>query len=257
MTITKRLEGRIALVTGGGTGIGSAIAQLFAREGACVVVAGRRKAPLEDTVNAIVAEGGSAALFTADVAVWEQTREMVAFAVTTFGGLDTLVTSAGIVRRTEVVEETTEDEWDQLINTNLKGVFSTIKFALPIMISQKRGSIVTLSSIGAHYAATGYATYSASKGGVSALTRCIALQYASAGVRANCVCPGMVHTPMAYVDRPEPFDEMVDNIVRQHYPLQRVAVPDDVAKAALFLASDESSYITGHELFVNGGFTIK
>ena len=251
-----RLEGRVALITGGGTGMGRAIARLFAQEGAKVVVTGRRLQPLRETVEEIVSRGGTAAYFSGDVSKWNDAKDMVGFTVEQFGWVDTLVTCAGVIRRTEKVEETTEEQWHYQIDINLKGTFAMIKFVLPIMMERKFGVIITISSISAYYAAPGYATYCASKGGVSALTRCVALQYAPYGIRANAICPGMVHTPMSYVDRPN-FDEIVDDIVKRLYPIGRVAVPEDIASVALFLASDESSYITGQDIFVDGGFTIK
>lgn len=253
----ERLQGKVALITGGGTGMGEAIARLFAQEGAKVVVTGRREQPLRETVEDIVAQGGEAAYFSGDVSEWDDAKAMVDFTVKQFAWVDTLVTCAGVIRRTEQVEETIEEQWHYQIDINLKGTFAMIKFVLPIMMERRQGVILTISSISAYYAAPGYATYCASKGGVSALTRCIALQYASYGIRANAICPGMIHTPMAYVDRPQPFDEIVDDIVERLYPIKRVGLPKDIADAALFLASDESSYITGQDLFVDGGFTIK
>ena len=252
-----RLQERVALITGGGTGMGQAIAKLFALEGAKVVVTGRREEPLKETVQDIVAQGGQAAYFSGDVSRWNDAEAMVGFTVREFGQIDILATCAGVIRRTEKVEETTEEQWHYQIDTNLKGTFAMIRFVLPHMMERKQGEIIAISSTSAHLAAPGYATYCASKGGVSALIRCVALQYASYGVRANAICPGMVRTPMSYVDRPRPFDEIVDEVVQQNYPIKRVAVPEDIAKAALFLVSDDSSYITGQDLFVDGGFSIK
>jgi len=255
--VQLRLEERVALITGGGTGMGQAIAKVFAQEGAKVIVAGRREEPLKETVEDIRAQGGQANYLRSDVSQWDNAKAMVDFTVQKFGQVDILVTSAGIIRRTEKIEETTEEQWYSQIDINLKGTFAVIKFALPHMMKQKQGSIIAISSTSAYYAASGYGTYCASKGGVSALIRCVALQYASYGIRANALCPGMVHTPMAYVDRPRPFDEIVDDVVEKNYPIKRVGQPEDVAKAALFLASEDSSYITGQNLFVDGGFTIK
>ena len=245
------------MITGGSTGIGQAIAKLLAQEGATVIVTGRREEQLKETRESIAAQGGQADYFRGDVSQWGEAKAMVDFTVKKFGNIDILVTCAGVVRRTEKLEETTEEQWDYQIDINLKGTFAMIKFVLPSMLEQKRGVIIAISSTLGHYAAPGYGTYCASKGGVSALIRCVALQYAAYGIRANTICPGMVHTPMAYVDRPRPFDEIVNEIVERDYPIKQVGEPEDVAKTALFLASDDSSYMTGQDLFVDGGYTIK
>jgi len=255
--VLLRLNGKVALITGGGTGIGEAIADLFSQEGANVVVTGRRKQPLEAITEKILHQGGQATYYTGDVSNWDDAQAMVKHAAKHFGPIDVLVTCAGVIRRTEKVEEVTEEQWNELVDINLKGTFSIIHFTLPFMMERRLGNIITISSTLAHFAAAGYATYCATKGGVSALTKVIALQYAPYNIRANSICPGMVKTPMAYIDRPKPFDEIVDGIIEQQYPLKRVAMPKDIAKAALFLASEESSYITGHELVVDGGFSIK
>lgn len=251
-----RLKDRVAFITGGGTGIGAAIANLFAQEGARVVIAGRRSEPLEAVVRAIKDAGGHAAFTCGDVAKLDDAQAMIRFTVDQYGSIDTLVNNAGVIRRTEKVEETTEEQWDWLLDTNLRGVFHTIKFCLPFMMQSKNGAIVNIASINAFVAAPGYATYCATKGGVIAYTRAVALQYAQYGIRANAISPGMVHTPMAYVDRPN-FEEVVNDIVEKFYPLKRVGLPNDVAYAALYLASDEASWITGQNLVVDGGFSIK
>lgn len=252
-----RLQEKVALITGGGSGMGEAIAKLFAQEGASIVVTGRREEPLKQTVSDIIAQGGRATYLSGDVSRWEEAKAMIDFTIQNFGHLDVLVPCAGIVRRTEKIEETTEEQWSDQIDINLKGTFALIKFALPHMMEQRRGGIVAISSTMASLAAPGYATYAASKGGVSALIRVVAVQYASYGIRANAICPGMTHTPMAYVDRPRPFNEIVNDVLEQGYPIKRVGQPEDVAKAALFLATDESSYLTGQNIFVDGGFSIK
>ncbi len=253
----QRLKGQVALITGGGTGMGRSTALLFSKEGAGVLINGRHEDTLKQTVGEIRSAGGTASYHVGDVSKWSEVRALVDSALSEYGQIDLLVTSAGTIRRTEKVEETTEEQWDILIDVNLKGTFAAIRYVLPHMMEKKRGNIITISSTSAQLAAPGYATYCASKGGVSALTRCVALQYASYNIRANAICPGMTKTPMAYIDRPKPFDEIVDSVLEQSYPIKRVGLPEDVANAALFLASDESSYITGQELFVDGGFSIR
>lgn len=247
-----RLEGRIALVTGGGTGIGRATAERFAGEGASVMISGRRQPPLEETATAIVAAGGKAAFCTGDVAVEADARRMVDATVETFGGLDILVNNASVVRRGEDIRQTTTEEWDRDLDINLKGVFLTTKHALP-HLEKRKGCIVNLSSQLAFIAVPGYATYCATKGGVVAFTRAIAMDAAGSGVRANCVCPGLVDTAMARVDRPD-FDQRLAEFEKLH-PLGRIGQPEDIANAILFLASDEASWITGQALIVDGGFS--
>ena len=250
-----RMEGRVALVTGGGTGMGQATAKLLAREGAKVVVAGRREKPLAETVQAIEAQGGQAAFVTVDVSKWFMCKAMADFTIKRFGWVDTLVAAAGEIWLLEKVEETTEEQWNRIIDIDLKGVYAAIKYTLPSMIERKRGSIVAVSSTIAGVTAPGYASYSAAKGGVSALIRTIAVQYAEHGIRANAVCPGMVVTPMAWVDRTQPFEPEA-YVKKLGYPIKRPCLPEDVANAILFLASDEAGYITGQNLFVDGGMSI-
>ena len=249
-----RLQGRVALITGGGTGIGQATAKLFAREGARVVVAGRRRQPLEETVQAIRAQGGDATHFTGDVSSWDNDEDMVDFVVKEYGWVDTVVTAAAEIWRLEKVETTTEAQWDHLIDIDLKGTFGMLKYALPVMMQRKQGAIVALCSSIAFVTAPGYATYSAAKGGVHALMRTVAVQYAEHGIRANAVSPGMVVTPMALVDRTEPFDPQA-YVKKAGYPIKRPCYPEDIANAILFLASDEASYITGQNLLVDGGLS--
>ena len=254
--MNNALKNRVVLITGGGTGIGRATALRFAAEGAKIMVAGRRKEQLENTVELIKQSGGEADYFIADVSKWDDSKKMVEATVKKFGSLDTLVTCAGIVRRAEKIEETTEEQWDQQLNINLKGVYSTVHAGLPELIKSRHGVIISISSTAASFGIPGMATYSASKGGVSALIRSVALQYASDGIRANAISPGLINTEMAYIDRPEPHDKAISNII-EGYPIKRIGTPEDIANAALFLASDQSSWITGQDIFVDGGFSIK
>lgn len=252
----QRMTGRTTLVTGGGTGIGKAIAKLLAEHGSKIVIAGRRRRPLEDTVREIVDAGGDGSFFCADVSALDEVDKLIDFTLQKYGTVDTLVNAAGVIRRVEEVVETREEEWEWQVNINLKGIFHTTKACLPSMMKGKKGSIINIASICASTAIPGYATYSATKGGVVAYTRVIAVQYASHGIRANSISPGMVHTPMSYVDRPN-FDDSVESLIESSYPIKRLCLPEDIAYAALYLASDEASYVTGHDLVVDGGFTIR
>jgi len=247
-----RLRGRVALITGGGSGIGRATAERFAAEGAAVMVTGRREEALAGVVAAVKDAGGKAAYCQGDVSIEADVRRMVDSAVSTFGGLDIVVNNASVLRRGEDLRETTEAEWDRDLDVNLKGVFFVIKHALPHLESG-HGCIVNVASQLAFVAAPGYATYCASKGGVVSFTRAVAMDVAGKGVRANCVCPGLVDTKMARLERPD-FEERRDEYDQLH-PLGRIGQPDDIANAILFLASDEASWITGQALIVDGGFS--
>lgn len=251
-----RLAQRVALITGGGTGIGQAIAQLFAQEGARVVVTGRREAPLLETVRAIQDAGYEAVYIQGDVSSMDSVEAMVKFTIDTYGSIDTLVNSAGVVKRKEKVEEATLEDWDWQMNINLRSVFFTTKAALPYMMQQRKGIFVNIGSASSFKVSSGYATYCATKGGLKSYTKVIALQYAEYGIRANLVEPGGIHTPMSYVDRPD-YDETLDAAIKRHYPIQRVGKPIDIAYAALYLASDEASWVTGQSIVVDGGASLK
>ena len=248
----KRLSGKIALVTGGASGIGLATARVFLREGARVVIAGRD----ETKLAAAVQELGTSDCFSvrADVAVEADCVALVEKIQATWGGLDIVVNNAGIVRRDQPLAEVESEDWDHHLAANLKSVFLVCKYALRVM-KGKGGSIVNLGSQLAFVTAPNYPAYCAAKAGVVGLTRSIALDYASQGIRANCVCPGLTETPMAYFQR-ETIDGRNAELVKLH-PLGRIGRPEDIADAVLFFASAESAWITGQTLIVDGGYTLR
>lgn len=251
-----RLPDRVALITGGGSGIGAAAAILFAEEGAKIVVSGRREGPLKETVKTINDAGGEAAFITGDVTQLDDVERMVQFTVDTFGRVDILINSAGVIKRTEVIEDATPEDWAWQMDTNARSVFYTCKFALPQMMKQGYGAIVNIGSVSSLLASNGYATYCASKGAVRSYTRVVALQYAEHGIRANVVEPAGIQTPMAYMDRPN-YETGLDSAIKRNYPIARPGQAQDVAYAALFLASNESSWITGQSIIVDGGMSLK
>ena len=246
-----RLEGKVALISGGARGMGAAEARLFAAEGAKVVLgdvladAGRR-------VEAEIAETGGEALFVnLDVTSEHDWREAVEAATRRFGGLHILVNNAGIWNGGNVESES-GDDWDRVMGINGKGVFLGTKAAVPAMRESGGGSIVNISSVAGIIGSAGATSYNASKGAVRLLTKSTAVQYAAEGIRCNSVHPGPIVTQM--LDEVYPSDE-IRNQREAAIPLGRLGEMDDVARGVLFLASDEASYMTGSELVIDGGAT--
>ena len=248
-----RLEGKVAIVTGGAHGMGAEECRLFAREGAKVVIADIREEDARQ-VEAEIAEAGGEAMFVdlnvADEGAWESA---VAEAVSRFGKLDILVNNAGISGSGETDFRST-DAWDRLMNINARGVFLGIKHAVPEMQKAGGGSIVNISSISGFVGQEAvHPAYNASKGAVRILTKATAVQHAKDGIRVNSVHPGMMPPMLTSFQRGDTRRERLVNDV----PMQREGQPIEVANAVLFLASDEASYITGTELIVDGGFTAR
>jgi NAD(P)-dependent dehydrogenase (short-subunit alcohol dehydrogenase family) len=266
--VAGRLEGKIAIVAGAGStpgetlGNGRAAALLFAREGARVMLVDRDGASAEETRRLVEAEGASAAwTFEADVSRDDDCRRLAEACLAREGRIDVLHNNVGVGTLGGPVE-TSEADWDRVVDTNLKSVFLTCKHVLPAMERQGAGAIVNVSSIGAvrHSDAYPLAAYAASKGGVNSLTRAIAMQYAAKGVRANAIMPGLIETPMA-VDEPARRlgveRARFARIRAEAVPMRRMGEAWDVAYAALFLASDEAKYVTGVVLAVDGGLGCK
>ncbi|MBI2161799.1 MAG: SDR family oxidoreductase [Candidatus Rokubacteria bacterium] len=253
-----RLAGKRALITGGGTGIGRATAELFAREGAAVMVSGRRETELAETVRRVAAGGGRAGLVAGDVSSAVDAERMVRETVTALGGIDVLVNNAGIIVRNASVTSVSLEDWERMLRIDLTGVFLVSRFALLEMLKAGQGgSIVHVSSVAGILGDPKLAPYNAAKGGVNLLTKNMALDYAPHGIRVNAVCPGRIWTPMP-ISRLKPGDDPQEILARwgKNIPLGRVGTPEDVARAILFLASDESAWITGTWLVVDGGATI-
>ncbi len=249
-----RLDGKVALITGAGNGMGQVASVLFASEGARVVVADFSETGGAETVAAVEAAGGEAAFVKVDVANADQVEAMVAFAMQTFGSLDVLYNNAGIFPADDGgATETPEPTWDRVMEVNLKGVWLGCKYGIPAMLESGGGTIVNVASFVALMgAATAQIAYTASKGGVLAMTREIAVEYGRRNIRANSLCPGPVSTPMLEELMSDP-DRKARRIV--HIPMGRLGQAEELAKAALFLASDDSSFMTGAQLVVDGGIT--
>jgi NAD(P)-dependent dehydrogenase (short-subunit alcohol dehydrogenase family) len=249
-----RLPNKVALITGAGSGIGRESSLLFAKEGAAVVVVDVNEAGGQETVQMIQAEGGRAAYITADVAQAEDCERMVAFAEETFGKLNVLFNNAGIMHHADDNAMTTEESiWDLTMNINAKGVFFGCKFGIPALRRAGGGSIINTASFVARMgAATPQIAYTASKGAVLALTRELAIIHARENIRVNALCPGPLRTEllMSYLNTEEKKQRRL-----VHIPMGRFGEAKEIAQAALFLASDESSYITGTDFLVDGGIT--
>lgn len=254
MVETMKLKDKVAIVTGASKGIGKGVATVFAQEGAkVVVVAGGQKAA-QETVDEIVNSGGEAIFVKCDVADEENVKALVQETLDHFGRLDILVNNAGIGTYKSVLDATSE-EWDRCLAVNLKGVFLCSKYSIPHMQAVGKGAIINMSSVHAHATANGVAPYCASKGAITALTRNMAIDYGPT-IRVNSIAPGWVWTPLIEdlfngYDDPQGMRKQVED--RQ--VMKRIGTPEDVGYAAAFLASDESSFITGTQLFVDGGLT--
>lgn len=242
------LKGKSVLVTGGGTGIGRAIALLFAAEGASVVVAGRRSDPLQETVQEIRRTGGVATFARGDITRVDRVEMIVQSATYNFGGLDLLVNNAGIFVGGSVAD-INERRWDRVVSTNLKGAYLVSRQAIPAMRSRGGGSIVNIAAAAGLTGEQDAAAFAASKGGLIALTRSMALDLAADRIRVNAICPGTVESPMTR--SPEYGSRMEKALER--IPLGRPGRPEDVAHLALYLASDAAGWTTGSILTLDGG----
>jgi NAD(P)-dependent dehydrogenase (short-subunit alcohol dehydrogenase family) len=252
--MTGRMTGRVVLITGGGSGIGRAACQLFAREGATVVAVGPDEAALRDTVASIHGAGGAAEWRFGDVRRAEDARRAVDETVARHGRLDALCNNAGI-EFSAPIHETPEEKWDLVVDTNLKGVYQMSRHAIPVMVRQGRGVIVNTASQLAFVGAKSYGAYCASKGGVVNLTRAMALDLGRHGIRVNALCPGAVDTPLLrrlFESGTGPQGTLAD--LAEMHALGRVAEPVEIARAMLFLASDDASFMTGAALVADGGY---
>lgn len=257
--MADRLKGKVALITGGGSGIGKSISIIFAGEGAGIGVNVYRNVEGgEKTVENIKKKGGSAILLQGDVSNDREVKEMGSVILAEFGRLDILVNNSGIgaSNSPDRVTDILGEDWDRVIDVNLKGVMLTSKYAVPHMIKQGGGSIINISSIRGLLGNPNLASYCASKGGMVLLTKEMALDYAGHGIRVNCICPGFTDTVMfrTYLqkqDDPEESRRMFSEMA----PLDRIGTPEEIAWPALFFASESASFITGVTLPVDGGYT--
>jgi len=248
-----RLEGKVALITGGTSGIGSATAIRFAAEGAAVAITGRNPERGEQVVQEIVANGGEALFIRSDVRSAEDCRHAVDQTLERFGKIDVLFNNAGVFHP-KSIPDCTEEEWDETIESSLKGAFLMSKYVLPSMIERGSGSIIHTSSGWGILGGDKAAAYCAAKGGLIVMAKAMAIDHGRDGIRVNCVCPGDVLTPMLPDDaakRGMAWDDYAVGAAER--PLGRIGTVEDIANAVLYLASDESSFVTGESLVVDGG----
>lgn len=246
---------KVAFVTGASSGIGKAIAMRFAEEGFLTAVADIREDRGHETVESIKASGGNAAFVKTDVSRPEEVRHAIHFTTETFGGLDYAVNNAGTEGTPAETHLQTEDAWDKVIDSNLKGVWLCMKYQIPLMLENGGGSIVNMSSVAGVIGYEGIAPYTASKHGVLGLTKTAALEYAMRGIRVNAVCPGIIETEM--VERFVGGDPDAAASLTSREPIGRMGRPDEVAEAVLWLCSDKSSFVTGHSLMVDGAMVVR
>jgi NAD(P)-dependent dehydrogenase (short-subunit alcohol dehydrogenase family) len=251
-----RVDGKVALITGGTSGIGRATAIVFAREGASVAITGRDEDRGRQVVSGIADEGGEAIFVRADVRDAEDCERSVSRTVEAFGGVDVLFNNAGVYVANDILG-CDEDEWDLQVDTSLKGAYLMSRAALPHMIAKGSGAIINCSSGWGLVGGARGAAYCAAKGGLTNLTRAMALDHGPQGIRVNAICPGDTETPMEHEDARNQglsWEEYLANAVSGR-AIQRMAEPEEIAMAVLFLASDEAKYITGVALPVDGGGT--
>jgi NAD(P)-dependent dehydrogenase (short-subunit alcohol dehydrogenase family) len=245
------LKNKVAIVTGGTSGIGRETAVLFAEAGAKVVVAGRREAEGKEVVDQIRAAKGEAFFVKTDVSKAADVEALVHKTVEKYGRIDTAFNNAGVEGNWTPLVDMAEEDWDRVIDTNLKGVWLCLKYEIPQMLKNGGGTIVNMSSVAGLMGTPAAAHYGASKHGVNALTRTAALEHAQHKIRVNAVCPAVIETPMG--ERLFGAPEVRPHAVAMH-PIGRFGTPREVAEAVLWLASDKSSFMTGHYIVLDGGF---
>ncbi len=249
----KRLEGKVAIITGGNAGIGEAVAKRFALEGASVVVTGRRQQELDRVVKIVRQSNGKALAVAGSVTDERHAQDVVRKAIDSFGRVDVLVNNAGIGDFGKRLHEIDDGTWNTIFDINLTGVFRMTRAIVPQMLKQGCGSVVNISSVASLVGIPGLSAYSASKGGLDALTRAVAIDYAKEGIRCNVVNPALIDTPMAAPLMANP--EMLQSLLTQ-YAIRRAGTPEEVASMVLYLASDEARWVTGGTFTIDGGMTV-
>jgi NAD(P)-dependent dehydrogenase (short-subunit alcohol dehydrogenase family) len=253
-----KLRDKVAVVTGSGQGIGRAVALCFAREGASVIIAVRTLSKGEENAELIKKEGGRCKVLTADVSRAEDCKKMMEAAAENFGALDILVNNAGVgaMNSNDNPVELTEEDWNNVLNINLKAAYLAVKYAVPLMRKRGGGAIINISSMDALIGIPGLTAYTASKGGMNSLTKTWCAEYALENIRVNTICPGCIATPMLlnfFKNNPEQDRSALENM----HLTRRFGEPEEIAMLAVFLASDEASFVTGVLLVADGGYTAR
>jgi NAD(P)-dependent dehydrogenase (short-subunit alcohol dehydrogenase family) len=250
-----KLAHKVAVITGAGSGMGKAAALLFAAEGAAVAAADINRDAALATANEITANGGRAIGLGVDVSQSAAVKGMFEQAVTEFGGLDIAYNNAGVIERHELLHEIDDEEFEHVIEVNLRGVFYGIKHAVPHMLKRGGGAIINTASVGGLKVFTGRPAYTASKAAVVAITQVAGMQYGRQNIRVNCICPGIIYTGMSRdMHRQIYGKELSPNIKGRISAMGRIGMPEDVAKLALFLASDDAAFVNAAPFTVDGGF---
>ena len=250
----KRLDGKVAIITGGSSGIGLATASLFIEEGASVVIVSRNAKRAEKTLKKISPEKNSVIFVNADIRFADNCNRIVGEAIAAFGKINILFNNAGVIYIDKTVVDTSEEEWRETLDVNLKGTYLMSRYTIPEMIKSGGGSIINNASVFGLVGGAGAAAYCASKGGVVMLTKAMAVDHATQKIRVNCICPGSVNTPMLEGEMNDlgGVDKMKPKFAARH-PLNRISQPEEIARTVLFLACEDSSFVTGIALPVDGG----
>ncbi len=249
------INGKTVLVTGGGSGIGRAAAVLFAEHKAKVVIAGRSPEKGRETVDIIRKAGGEAVFIQTDVSEQRMVKELVEQTVDRYGALDCAFNNAGIDGKKAPLVDLEEEEWDEIVDINLKGTFLLLKYEIRQMLIQGKGAIVNMASVCSFMARPSRCAYNSSRHGVVGLTRSAALEYAAKGIKINAVAPGSIRTDIFY--RSTKGDPALEKAYAAAHPIKRIGEPEEVAKAVLWLCSDDCSFVIGHTLLLDGGFLLQ
>lgn len=254
-TVKYNFEGQVALVTGAGSGMGLTAANLYAESGAAVVLSDRNEAAVKLAAQQLIDKGYKAIAIACDVTNEADVKAMIDKTVATFGRLDIAFNNAGVISKHSDTVNLPDSEWDRVISINLRGVWNCMKFEIPEMLKHDSGVIVNNASVGGINGFAGLPAYTASKHGVVGLTKTAALEYATKGIRINAVCPGMIDTPMN--DGLVGGDEKLQAKMLESAPIGRLGKPEEIANAVLWLSSPDASFVIGHALPVDGGFSAK
>ncbi|MGB3514131.1 MAG: SDR family oxidoreductase [Microcoleaceae cyanobacterium] len=251
MSFSKEFDGKVALVTGGSSGIGKATALAFAQAGAKVVIASRGVEEGEQAVHEICARGSDAIFVKTDVSQAKEVEALVNKTVDIYGRLDCAFNNAGVTKMCSLIDSG-EDDWDYIMNINLKGVWLCMKYEIAQMLKQGSGAIINTSSVAGAIGVVNFSVYSASKSGVIGMTKAAAVEYAKLGIRINAVSPGIIQSPILETFSTEQLNQFLED---HPHPIGRFGTPEEIGEVAMWLCSERASFVTGHNLIIDGGYT--